>query len=479
MTRNIFFLSTLMAVVTLSLPVISFSQYALPPDQPEQDACHALTLCGGKFSVPYSYQGTGLVADLTQTPCSGIGEYNSMWIKVTIASAGILAFRIIPVDSFVDYDFAVLDVSGTDCSNLSPSNVVRCNYNNNIPGYNPMGIVGLSDTGTIPYVQGASFGNPFCEAINATAGQTYLILIDDFGRNLEPRVTSGFTIDFSTSTAGFQDNSPPAFSNMVRQCSDSTIGVQLTEPVLCSSIAADGSDFYITPSVMVAGAAGVNCVNNSGYTSQIVITLSGNIPPGDYTLNVRKGTDGNALLNLCGDAIAVPNAISFVVPPLMKYAFIPADTFKCDYSPIFISADKPFESYLWSSGQTTRGIEVTNPGLYTLQVVDTDGCGVTDSITIRDSACPEYVYFPSAFTPNRGGRNDIFRPVFAGVVGEFRFVIYDRWGRQVFQTSVPGEGWDGTTGGVQQPLGTYVWFCSYRLYQQPQRQHKGTVMLIR
>src|SRR5580704_10257868 len=177
MRKSILCLLLRAIVVCLLLPGNLSAQLPLPPNQPEQDACHALALCGGKFSVPYSYQGTGLVPDLTQTPCGGVGEYNSVWIKVTIASAGMLAFQIIPVDSFVDYDFAVLDVTGTDCSNLSPSNVVRCNYNNNIPGYNPMGIVGLSDTGTKAYVQGATFGNPFCEAISATAGQTYLILI--------------------------------------------------------------------------------------------------------------------------------------------------------------------------------------------------------------------------------------------------------------------------------------------------------------
>ena len=87
-------------------PRYGFSQKVLlPPNQPEQDACHALSLCGGKFFTPYSYQGIGRVSDLTNSPCGG-GEDNSMWIKITIKTAGQVAFQIIPKDTADDYDFA-------------------------------------------------------------------------------------------------------------------------------------------------------------------------------------------------------------------------------------------------------------------------------------------------------------------------------------------------------------------------------------
>ena len=81
--------------------------------------------------------------------------------------------------------------------------------------------------------------------------------------------------------------------------------------------------------------------------------------------------------------------------------------------------------------------------------------------------------------PIGDGKNDIFRPVFAGAASTFRFAVYDRWGRAVFVTSTPGAGWDGTTGGRPQPAGAYVWECVYQLYQEPERMQRGTVMLIR
>src|SRR5580658_1835829 len=107
--RSIFFsLPFLSAGLLLSLH--SISQTLLPPNQPEQDACNAISLCGGTFFTPYSYQGQGLVNDLTETPC-GLGEDNSMWMKISIASAGSLVFNIIPKDTVDDYDFAVLDIT--------------------------------------------------------------------------------------------------------------------------------------------------------------------------------------------------------------------------------------------------------------------------------------------------------------------------------------------------------------------------------
>ncbi len=138
-----------------------------------------------------------------------------------------------------------------------------------------------------------------------------------------------------------------------------------------------------------------------------------------------------------------------------------------------------FVNYLWSTGQTTPSISITSPGEYFLQVTDTNACVGLDSISIKDSTCPEYLYLPTAFTPNGDGKNDLFRPLFAGATSSFKFAIYDRWGRSVFESANPSEGWDGITGGKPQPTGVYVWICVYTLYQRPQRVQKGTVVLIR
>jgi gliding motility-associated-like protein len=405
-----------------------------------------------------------------------------MWLKVTVANAGQVIFKIIPLDTTDDYDFAVLNATNVNCSQLSSSDVVECNFNNNFSGSNAMGIVGLDPSSTITTVADGLTGESFLAPIDATAGQTYFIMINNFGNDNDPGPSHGFTIDFSESTATFQSNAPPGFQSIIKICSDSSVTVQLNAPIQCSSIAADGSEFYITPTIPIAGASGVNCVNDSGYTSQVVISFSGHANPGSYLLNGQPGTNGTTLLNLCGDAMTSTSAspaIPFTVSSSVQDNYLPPDTAKCDYSTITVAALRAFDSYLWSTGQSTPAIPIFNPGLYTLQVTDSNGCIGTDSISITDSTCPQYVYLPNAFTPNGDGKNDIFRPIFAGAASTFRFAVYDRWGRAVFVTSTPGEGWDGTTGGRPQPAGTYVWECIYKLYQEPERMQRGTVMLIR
>ncbi len=473
------FLSFMPATICcLLFTMCSFSQNVLPPNQPEQDACNALQLCGSLFSSPYSYQGAGPTVDIKTTPC-GQGEINSVWIKLTITGGGAVVFSLIPKDPVDDYDFAVFDVTDADCSNLSPANVVRCNFNNNFPGSNLNGIVGLSLNGAETSVPTGYTGNSFCKYIDALAGQTYLIMINNFGNDNSASVSAGFTIDFSGSTATFGNSPLPALGSTLKQCSDTSVTVELTTPVSCSSIAADGSDFYITPFVAIGSATGTNCINGNGYTKEVTINFSGHAPIGNYVLYAREGTDMNTLTDFCNNSMLLPASLPFIIPRPVPANFLPADTVKCFYSTIPVGPINEFVNYQWSTGETTPVIRVMNAGIYTLMATDVNGCIGMDSIIIKDSACPQYLYLPTAFTPNADGRNDLFRPKFAGATVYFKFTIYDRWGKRVFESSDPTRGWDGTIGGRPQPTGTYVWVCSYRFFKRTEEVQKGTVVLVR
>lgn len=283
----------------------------LPPNRPEQDACGALVICGNGFFTPYSYQGEGLDFDMPMTPC-GSGEGNSMWLKLVVSSSGTLVFTIIPQLVTDDYDFAVIDATGKNCNNLSQSDVVRCNFNKNAPVTNN-GIVGLSTATTQQFVQSGTAGNNFVSKIDAVAGQTYLIMINNFGINGSP--SSGFTINFSGSTATFGDNTPPQFQSISAGCNaKNEVIIQLTEEVKCSSIAGNGSDFVLSPGGSVLSASGINCnSSNQGYTDKIKVTFSPALAPGAYTLYAANGTDGNTLLDLCDNALILPDPIFFTV----------------------------------------------------------------------------------------------------------------------------------------------------------------------
>ncbi len=85
----------------------------------------------------------------------------------------------------------------------------------------------------------------------------------------------------------------------------------------CDSLTASGSEFTITPPVAnVISAVGFGCSSNFDMDS-ILITLDAPVPPGNYTINIRKGTDLNTLVDNCDKPIIVGENIPMVVYPLV------------------------------------------------------------------------------------------------------------------------------------------------------------------
>jgi gliding motility-associated-like protein len=118
---------------------------------------------------------------------------------------------------------------------------------------------------------------------------------------------------------------------------------------------------------------------------------------------------------------------------------------------------------------------VTAPGAYSVTVTNNCGAGSTE-ILITEKTCG--AYFPSAFTPNKDGRNDLFRILGASGFDEYELVIYNRWGQKIFETHNSTKGWDGTVKGEPQRQDTFVWICNYKK-NNIATSLKGTVLLIR
>ena len=160
--------------------------------------------------------------------------------------------------------------------------------------------------------------------------------------------------------------------------------------------------------------------------------------------------------------------------------FLIPDTSICDGELTTLSALSLFKSYLWSTGATSREIQVGSPGDYWLQVVDSVGCSAKEQINVqRKDNCALALYFPSAFTPNRDGLNDQFKGTAFGHLTRFHLTVYNRWGNIVFETSDITKGWDGTVGGIEQSSSSFVWLSEYQFDNQPLRSMKGVINLIR
>jgi gliding motility-associated-like protein len=86
---------------------------------------------------------------------------------------------------------------------------------------------------------------------------------------------------------------------------------------------------------------------------------------------------------------------------------------------------------------------------------------------------------PTGFTPNGDGLNDVFRITKLKYQKLVDFRIYNRWGLEVFQTSNPEVGWDGTYHGVPQDMGVYSYQIIVGMTGGDNKTYKGTVTLIR
>jgi gliding motility-associated-like protein len=185
-------------------------------------------------------------------------------------------------------------------------------------------------------------------------------------------------------------------------------------------------------------------------------------------------------------APVVSNPIVMTVQPSPAVVVRPADTVIAFGQSVGLVSvvTGPVASYRWTPAAGLNDPGVADPvatpvvtTTYRLTVAAAGGCSASDTVKVG-------VYrrfsLPNAFTPNGDGKNDVFRIPPGVDVGLIRFEVYDRLGGRVFMTTDLSQGWDGTLGGVMQPVGVYVWVIEYTdLLTGKRVQGSGTVLLIR
>jgi gliding motility-associated-like protein len=179
----------------------------------------------------------------------------------------------------------------------------------------------------------------------------------------------------------------------------------------------------------------------------------------------------------CCTGLSAP-ALLVVAPPPNPVLKINADVPDiCGSTSVTITTDSGYKNYLWNNNSNNPSLTVNEPGVYWVEVTDSNNCKGRDSMNILPC---EKVFFPNAFTPNNDGINDVFIPTIFGAVANYKLNIYNRFGQLIFQTSDPARGWNGTRSGVRQPGDVYVWICLYRWLSGKKTDEKsGTVVLIR
>ncbi len=159
--------------------------------------------------------------------------------------------------------------------------------------------------------------------------------------------------------------------------------------------------------------------------------------------------------------------------------FLPKSLQICEGVPYELKALKSFPSYLWNTGTSASSIKINKSGTYWLEVPYNDGCKSREYINVLPKQCIQSFYFPSAFTPNNDGKNDLFKPTVYGLLEHYKLTIYNRWGQIILTSSDPFTGWDGKWNGRLMETNTFIWTCTYQLAGEAAKTEKGTVTIIR
>ncbi len=279
--------------------------------QSPQDCFGAIPVCQNTYSQSTSYTGFGSTNELNPTNqgCLTTGENNSVWYIVNVTTPGTLTFTLAPNATTADYDFAVYDITDKSCTNVANGlPPIRCNYAS-LANSSAGGNTGLSTTSVSPSLGAA--GPSFSSALNVVVGQTFLILINNASSS-----ASGYNLNFGGTASVFDNVAPTIKADTIQAgCSNPNfIMLQLSENIMCSSLATNGSDFTLSPAnATITGAVSQACTNGSSFTNLIQLNFSNPLPPGNYTLSVVNGSDANTLIDNCNNAMPQNTTRTFVV----------------------------------------------------------------------------------------------------------------------------------------------------------------------
>ena len=120
---------------------------------------------------------------------------------------------------------------------------------------------------------------------------------------------------------------------------------------------------------------------------------------------------------------------------------------------------------LWMPSSGLNNPNVSNPVFnydrdveFIIKVRDISGCPTFDTLLIRVFEEAD-IRVPTAFTPNGDGHNDYLDYFLIGIEKFKRFLVFNRWGQLLFETTDPKQRWDGLFKGKKQPVETYVWLA--------------------
>ncbi|SKA11026.1 FG-GAP-like repeat-containing protein [Sediminibacterium ginsengisoli] len=185
------------------------------------------------------------------------------------------------------------------------------------------------------------------------------------------------------------------------------------------------------------------------------------------------------------DCPAQPDSLTQVIRIESPAAAIRMNTINTQVSqPVNLQARSFGLAYQWSPATDLSSAVIANPVLtpkterqYTVKITSAAGCVTVDTLLVK--VFENNVYVPRVFTPNGDGQNDVLYFNFVNIARLEYVRVFNRYGKQVFETRNMNEGWDGRLNGTLQPLESYVWVIKATDTNGKPVVRQGTVTLLR
>lgn len=248
---------------------------------------------------------------------------------------------------------AVSNCSG-DVIKIKLNKKIRCSslagngsdFTINAAAANIIGVKGIGcgagfDTDSVEIMLSAPLppGNYFVQMQNGTDGNTLL----DYCNNA---IADGTQVSFTV-----QPSLPTPMDSLEKlQCRPQVLKLVFAQPLRCSSIAANGSDFAITGTYPVSITAAVTKCDASGLTKEIILQLSEPLyRQGNFFLALKTGTDGSTIVNECNKPTPAGATINFAVKDTVSAEFSYQKKYGCviDTVQFFHNGQNGVTSWQW------------------------------------------------------------------------------------------------------------------------------------
>ncbi|MCB9231488.1 MAG: gliding motility-associated C-terminal domain-containing protein [Bacteroidia bacterium] len=219
-------------------------------------------------------------------------------------------------------------------------------------------------------------------------------------------------------------------------------------------------------------------------TSDSIVYTGDTFPVPDLTGTVTYYAE--ALGGPDCDTVRTPATITFLgIPPIN----ITADPNPAVYPEVTVdftsSNHDGISTWHWSFADGDSSIvpdpthTYADPGLYevVLDLMDTSGCPQTHPILVDVQG--DTLGIPNVLTPNGDGFNDLLTAQHFGITS-FTIVVFDRWGRQHYQSNTKEFQWDAKNElGIPLNEGVYYYIVKGETYLGEEKQFAGNLTILR